>query len=55
MLCACVMWLLSTSRHQENSVSFLKIPRKRFAVLLYGLDGRPPSMFPLYLGVYIFH
>ena len=37
------------------SVSFLKTPRKRLAVLLYLLDGRSPSLFPLYLGVYIFH
>ena len=50
-----VAFLLSVERHQENSVSFLKAPRKRLAALLYLLDDRPPSLFPLYSGVYIFH
>ena len=50
-----VAFLLNAYRYQENSVSFLKIPRKRLAALLYILDGRPPSMFSLYLRVFIFH
>ena len=35
--------------------SFLKTLWKRLVTLLYLLDKRPPSTFPLYLGVYVFH
>lgn len=50
-----VAFLLKAYRYQEDSVSFLKIPRKRLATLLYLLDGRSPSVFSLYLGLFIFH
>ena len=42
-------------KYQKTSVSSLKTLLKHLAVLLYLLDDRPPSMFPLYLGVNIFH
>ena len=42
---------MSSSRHQDTSVSFLKTT----CCFLYHLDDRPPSMFQLNLGVYIFY
>ena len=36
-------------------MSFLKTPRKRLDALLYLLNDRPPSMFPLCIDVFIFH
>ena len=50
-----VAFLLSAQTHQEILVSLLKMPRKPLDTLLSLLDDRPPSMFPLYLDVYIFH
>ena len=51
----CVAFLRIAERIQVPENSFLKTLWKRLVTLLYLLDKRPPSMFPLYLGVYIFH
>ena len=52
MLCG---FSIEPLKYQKTSVSSLKTLLKHLVALLYLLDDKPPSMFPLYLGVCIFH
>ena len=50
-----LIFLLKAWRYEEFLASFLITPWKHLATLLCLLDERDPSVFPLYLVVYILH